>query len=142
MKKKMLAMLLAVVLIVSLLPLQTQAAEKRASSYFVTYAASPRTGPSSGQVTVAFSISATGPMKRVGVEKIMFYRAADDFHCKTIWGTTGNGMMFADTGFAGGSITANLVAGVTYYCKVTVYAKNADGYDSKTFTTSTVTAKA
>lgn len=141
MKKRILAMLLALVLVAALLPLQSQAAEARESSYLVTYMAVPTSGPSSGQVTVSFNVTATGEMKRVGVEKIMFYRAADDSHYKTIWGTTGNGMMFADTGFAGGSVTVNLVAGVTYYCKVTVYAKNASGYDSRTFTTRTVTAK-
>ena len=140
MKKRLLAMLLAVVLVVALLPLQSQAAEARASRYLTYYGGSAATGASSGQVKVTFSIVANGKMTRIGAEKIMLYRASDDSLYKTVWGTTGNGMMFTNTASASGSVTISAEPGVTYYCKVTAYAKNATGYDSKTFMTNTATA--
>ena len=55
MKKRLLAMLLAVVLVVALLPLQSQAAEARASRYLTYYGGSAATGASSGQVKVTFT---------------------------------------------------------------------------------------
>ena len=94
MKKRLLAMLLAVVLVVALLPLQSQAAEARASRYLTYYGGSAATGASSGQVKVSFSIVANGKMTRIGAEKIMLYRASDDSLYKTVWGTTGNGMKY------------------------------------------------
>lgn len=139
MKKRMLAMLLVLVLVLAMLPLHAMAQE-RASNYLSFYRASAYAGSASGQIKLNFSVTATDTMKQVGVQKVQLYRASNDSLYKTSWGTTSNGLMFANTAFANGTYTMTGISGETYYCKVTIYASNASGWDSRTITTGTVTA--
>lgn len=140
MKKRVASALLAVVVVMcSCSPAHAAVVQPRASAYLSRYIATLSEGTASGQLDIAFSVTASGVMTKVGVSRIDIYRANGSF-VTSISGSTANGLLTSSSMHHSGTYTYNGISGISYYAKVTVYAGNATGSDSRTITTFTVKA--
>lgn len=143
MKKRIIAVFLAFLLVVSFVPFSAFAEEKgtdepRSSSYLDMYSAALYSRGVSGKLQLEFEVFATGNMTKVGVYGI-FVRNNDGSIHSVIWGSTSNGLLDTNTWFHAGSYTLNLTSGNTYYCSVIVIAKDGNGSDTRTITTQHMT---
>ena len=142
MKKRVISVLLAFVIVASFLPYSSFADEEpnnpKASSYLNMYSASLSSKGVTGKLNLAFQVFATHNMSKVGVWGV-YVRNSDGSIYQYIWGTTGNGLIATNTWFHAGSYTLNLISGNTYYCSVIVVAEDANGSDTRMITTQTVT---
>lgn len=143
MKKRIIAVFLAFVLVIPLVPFSASAedevtSEPRASYYLDKYNASLYSKGISGKLQLTFEVIATGYMTQVGVAGIIVRNNDGTIH-RIIWGTTSNGLLDTNAWFNIGSYTLNLTSGNTYYCSVIVIAKDANGSDSRTITTQHIT---
>lgn len=143
MKKRLIAMLLALTIVVSFVPHTVFAQEEepndtKESSYLNMYSASLYSKGVTGKLTLTFEVFATDDMDRVGVFEIIVRNNNGTVH-SIIWGTTTNGLLDTNTWFHAGSHTLNLTSGNTYYCTVVVIARDANGGDTRRITTQHVT---
>lgn len=142
MKKRLIAMLLAFIIVASIVPYSVFAQEEpngeKASNYLNMYSASLYSKGVTGKLTLTFEVFATDDMDRVGVLEIIVRNNNGTIH-SIIWGTTTNGLLDTNTWFHAGSYTLNLTSGNTYYCTVVVIAQDANGGDTRRITTQHVT---
>ena len=141
-KKKIIAILLAVTMLMAALPVSVFAAEAepeetRASDYLNAYSIYLTTG-TIGHLKLVYSVQATGMMTSVGVFSITVRNNDGSIH-QIIWGSTSNGLLKANSWYNIGSYTLNLTSGNTYYCTVKIIAKDATGGDTRSVITSRVT---
>lgn len=109
------------------------------SAYIMSTSASATQGSSTGQIKVHYSITGTTTMTTLGASKIEVYKSNGTLY-KTITGSFANGLLKQNGIVASGTYAISCVSGTSYYCRVTLYAGNNSGSDSRTITTVTVTA--
>jgi hypothetical protein len=138
--RKIIIAAMAIVLALSV-SVSASAGVLRASSYLSSYAAW-LTPAGSGNVTIAFDVSATGLADSVGVTKIIVQKKQGTtwVDAKTYNSSTTSGMLASNCLFHCGTLNYGGVSGTQYRAVVTVYSKIGTGSDSKTITTSTITA--
>lgn len=108
-----------------------------ASDYISACRASISKGDSSGDVAITFNITAYKTPTSIGASKIVIYKS-NGTQVKTITGSTSNGLLWSSG--KNGMYTHSGTSGTSYYAEVTFIAKNASGSDTRTMTTSMVTA--
>lgn len=113
--------------------------QPRASEYLSHYTVALAPGDKSGEVKLGFSVTATGSMTQVGISKVEIYKSSGS-HVTTIYGNTVNRLLASSTDYHIGTYTYSGTSGVSYYAKVTVYAKDSTGSDYRTVTTATAKA--
>ena len=137
MKKKIVSILLALILMISSMPVTVSAQEEeddpRASSYLNMYSSLDAFGVT-GQLNLAYEVYATDDMVDVGVFCLIVRNSNGTIH-QTIWGSTTNGLLVANTWYHLGDYTLNLTSGNTYYCSVYFIAEDANGSDVRKITT-------
>ncbi len=107
------------------------------SDYLNSYNVFAQKGASSGKLDITYVVIAPARMSKIGASKIEIYR---DLNTKvaTFYGSTANRLQDSNTGTHGGTYTYSGTAGVAYYAKVTVFASDANGSDSRTIITNSV----
>ena len=136
--KKVISLFVAISIFVMLFALPV-AADTRSSAYILRTSALLRAGASNGKIQLDYSITGRDTMDVLGVSKIVVYRSNGTVYA-TYNGSVANGLLQQNILTNSGTHTIYGVSGTTYYCKVTFYAGNSTGSDSKTITTGTVTA--
>ena len=112
-------------------------AEARASLYLSDYGVLLDTGSSSGELVITYSVDASKLVTSIGVSKIEIYNE-NDTKVRTITGSESNGLIRNETCMThNGEYSVYCTPGVSYYAKVTVFAGNSTGSDSRTVTTTT-----
>ncbi len=114
-------------------------ASTQSSAYIWITSASLSQGSSAGKISVNYSITGMGKMDTIGVSMIEVYRSNGTKY-RTIYGSTANGLIVHDKLTAAGTYQISCVAGMSYYCEVTLYAAKDGGYDTMTIQTGTVVA--
>lgn len=111
----------------------------RASYYLSSYAASCTSSGST--LSVNFNVTATGRMSYVGALGIYVYESSNgsSFDCIRTFYPSGNSQMLkTNSQFHAASVTYDGTNGYYYYAVVSFYAENANGSDTKSYTTSTI----
>lgn len=121
-------------------PVYALAAEARASAYLSGYGASIVTS-SNGKINIEFRVVGTGTMTQIGASTVYIYKNGTRIATRSYTAEGNEYMMGHNTYIHSGSVPYYGVAGQKYYAVVTFYAKNSKGSDTRTYTTSTVTAK-
>ena len=137
--KKTISVILVIVFLVGA-PVYAMAAEARASSYFSSYSASI-TASDNGKMNINFRVVGTGTMTKLGVSTVYIYKNGTRIATRSYTADGNEYMMGSNTAYHSGSVPYVGVAGQKYYAVVTFYAKNSKGSDTRTYTTSTITAK-
>lgn len=138
MSKRIKAVLLACIISISILVVPTSAAEARESSYLTSYMVSLAKGLGSGQLDVVYQVKSVKlNLTGIGVSKIQIYTSSGTLY-RTIYGTTINGLMKSSGTSHSGVYTITCTPDTSYYCVVTVIAKDSNGSDTRQITTSTV----
>jgi len=131
--------LVAVALIIALLSSITIViASARESLYIKSYSANMTTG-SNGKVTASLSITGFSKMDEIGSTKIEIYE--NNKLVKTYNSSSTSGMMGSDKALHTGTVTYTGVKGRTYKAIVTFKCGKGGGYDNRSATTTSVTAK-
>lgn len=141
--KRRISLILAALLLCAVLSVPASAGDAEpdgvnASYYLLKYAANLNPGATTGKLKVTYSVAATATMTTLGVFKIQL-RNADGTVYWNVWGSTANGLLVTNAASHYGTYSLNAVSGNTYYCVVTVTARNAAGSDTRTITTGSVT---
>lgn len=110
-----------------------------ASEYLSAYTVALAPGDNSGEVRLAFSVLATGKMTQLGISKVEIYKSNGSY-VTTIYSNSANKMLGYSTEHHNGNYVYSGVSGTSYYAKVTVYAKDSTGSDSRVVTTATAKA--
>lgn len=140
MKKRLPALFVVITLLISCCQLAIASdIQPYASEYLSAYTVALGAGDNSGEVKLGYSIMATDQMTQLGISKVEIYKSNGSY-VTTIYGNSKNGLMGYSTGYHGGAYIYTGTSGVSYYAKVTVYAKDSTGSDSRTVTTATATA--
>ena len=140
MKKRLPALFIVVALLISCCQLvNASGIEPYASKYLSQYTIALGPGDGKGEVKLGFSINATDTMTQVGISKVEIYKSNGSY-VTTIYGNSVNKLMGYSTEYHGGAYIYTGTSGVSYYAKVTVYAKDSTGSDSRTVTTATAKA--
>lgn len=140
MHKKAIRTVAVIVILIMILSTASFAVAPRASRYIISKSASViPTG--SGNLTIEFSVTGSGTMTKIGASVVEVYKE-DGTLIKTYSYTNPSyaNMMGYNTFQYSSNVTYSGVSGQRYYAIVTFFAKNSNGSDSKTYTTSTVTA--
>lgn len=138
--KRCMSLLIICCLLATMIALPAVKAESRASNYITNYYAILSPGDGSGNLEIEYHITAgvTG-ITRIGVLAIFVYRT-DGTLAKTIIGSTSNGMVKSSGTTVVGVRNFTLNPGETYYCSVRFIVENANGNDTRSYTTNTVVA--
>lgn len=138
--KKTMRVIAVVLVLISILsiPVQAEDIEPRASYYIASYFAQiiPK---GDGKIKIDFTITGTGEMTKIGASVIEVYDANGGC-VKTYRSAFNSNMMEEDTFYMRSNFIYSGTSGTQYYAKVTFYAANANGYDSKIYYTQTKTA--
>ena len=138
--KKTMRVIAVVLVLISVLstPAHAETIEPRASDYIFSYFAQilPQ---GDGEIKIDFTITATGEMSQLGATLIEVYDANGGC-VKTFRRINYSNMIEYNTFYMRSNLTYYGTAGTQYYAKITFYAKNSNGYDSKTYYTQTKTA--
>lgn len=138
--KKTMRVIAVVLVLISVLsiPVQAEDIEPRASYYIASYYANiiPQ---GDGKIKIDFTITGTGEMTQIGATLIEVYDANGGF-VKAFRRINYSNMIEKNTFYMRSNLTYSGTSGTQYYAKVTFYAENADGYDSKIYYTQTKTA--
>lgn len=117
------------------------AADARASAWFSGYGASV-VAVGNGKLNIDFTVVGTGTMTKLGASIIDIYKSNGTHVTSISYATKGNGyMMGYNTAYHSGSVPFSAVSGQKYYAVVKFFAKDSSGADTRTYTTSIVTAK-
>lgn len=146
MKQQIIAAALAALSLFSasaVMPAQTAFAEPVSaasvySSDYLTSYNSFATKVGSGQMDITFKVVAPIFASEIGVSKIEIYKASGS-KVKTVYGSTANGLQASDISMHAGTYSYSGTPGTTYYAKVTVFASDGSGSDSRTIITNSVT---
>jgi len=136
-KKSTRAALFALAILLSI-SIFVPTASARGSIYILTCSAGMVAG-SGGNVTASFSITGSGTMDQIGAITVYMYEGST--LVKTFSHTTTSGMMASNTGFHTSSVTYTGTVGKTYNACVVFQAGKNGGWDNRSITTSSVTAK-
>lgn len=117
----------------------TDAPDTRASLTLSTHSAVLKAGSSRGTVSISFDVRTNKLADFIGVESIDIYKSDGSF-VTSITGTTGNGLIYADSNIYKEAYSYTGISGVSYYAEVLVFAEVGSSYDSRTITTATVKA--
>ena len=112
--------------------------EINASNYLSSYSATLYSTGTTGKLKLAYQVYAKNYMTKVGIYS-MVVRNSDGSVYQTIWGSVANGLQASNALYHVGTYNLSLISGHSYYCVVTVIAKNSSGSDTRTITTSLVT---
>ena len=115
-------------------------ATSRASEYISDYEANLFTGSSSGELRLDFMINVTKSCTSYGISRIRLYTEDGDF-IKSITGSKSNGLLTGSGRTYLSDYDISATSGERYYAVVTFYASDANGSDSKTYTTNVAMAK-
>lgn len=142
MKKRLLSLLFAVLLLASM-TMAAYAADTRASAYFS--ATSVRAyAKSGGKILFEVDINATHTMQEVGASEIYVYEQQDDGSWDNVYTFTMDDHPYLiETNTAGAFVDATYqgTVGKNYFATVACYAKDSNGYECLYFDTPDVTAK-
>ena len=127
------------------LPVKAEAAEPDgsgasicSSDYIGSYNVFAQRGSSAGKLDISFLITSPIKASKIGVSKIEIYKDLNTY-VTTIYGSAANGLQDTNIGTHGGTYTYRGTAGPAYYAKVTVFASDSDGSDSRTVITPSIT---
>lgn len=137
---KRLYKIIALIIVLSmLLSTCAFAAETRSSAYLTTYCG-VLSRTSTGRLLIEFDVTGTRTMTAIGASIVRVYKSNGTLVKTYNYTDTGcSGMLAYNTIFHASSLTYTGVAGETYYCIITFYARNANGYDSKNYATHSCT---
>lgn len=107
------------------------------SDYLSSYNAFAQKGSSSGKMDVTFVVRSPILATKIGVKQIEICKASGA-HVTTIYGSTSNGLQAANTTIHGATYTFTGTPGTEYIAKVTIYAADSNGSDSRLIITSSV----
>lgn len=127
-------------LLISALSLSAYAADEvapYASFYLSSYSVSASRGDAKGELVISYAVNSNTKATSIGVDKIEIYNSSGT-KIATIFGSLSNGLQASSTSAHFDDYSYYGVSGAFYYAKVTVFAENASGSDSRTLTTSTV----
>lgn len=113
------------------------ASDVRSSPTISSYAVMLKAGSKRGELRISYDVTSSQPRADVGVSSIEIYKS-DGTYVTTITGTTSNGLISNGTGSTSGTYSHIATSGVSYYAKVTIFAKANGVSDSRTVTTETV----
>lgn len=140
MKKRLPALLVVIALLISCCQLAIASdVQPYASEYLSRYTVALGPGKNSGEVILAYSVLATDTMTQLGISKVEIYKSNGSY-VTTIYGNSTNKLMGYSTEHHNGNYIYTGTSGVSYYAKVTVYAKDSTGSDYRTVTTATAKA--
>ncbi|MCI8702917.1 MAG: hypothetical protein HFE60_01240 [Anaerotignum sp.] len=115
--------------------------QPRASLYFDNYSSEviPEGG---GKISIDVSVKTKMVVKELGFTKVIVQEKSGTTwtDVATFTSTKNPELITKNTSSHGASVSYSGTKGKSYRAKVTVYAKDADGSDSKTFTSSSATA--
>lgn len=111
----------------------------RASVTLSGYFATMKSGSRPGELQISYQVNANMSASSLGVSSIAIYKS-DGTYITTITGTTGNGLIRNSSNAHRGTYSYTASSGGSYYAKVTVFASTSSVSDSRTVTTTTVTA--
>lgn len=140
--KRIISIVLALVVVFiccSGIAMAAESSSMRASLVLISYTAGLTSGDNPREICIDYNIKSNGSASSIGVESIEIYRENGSY-VTTITGTTSNGLIRTNSSIHKGTYDYTLSSGVSYYAEVTVFAKVGTEYDSRTITTSTVTA--
>jgi hypothetical protein len=141
MKKLVISVVSAILLISMSAAIPASAGVLRASLYLDDYSAwAAATG--GGQVRIDFDVTAVSLANSVGATQIVVQRknGSSWTNVQTFNSSSTSGMLASNTLSHCGCVTYSGASGSEYRAVVTVYAKIGSGSDSKTVTTGSVTA--
>lgn len=138
--KRIFSCFLSILLVTTLCCSAANAADTRASYYLSSYDAFLYTGDSSGELTLDFSVAVARACTSYGISKVRLYTEDGDF-VKTITGTKANGLLTSSGRLYLHEYDISATPGERYYAIVTIYAADADGSDSRVYTTDVAMAK-
>lgn len=137
--KKIMKTISLILVLAMLLSTYAFAAETRSSAYLFSYCG-VLSRTSSGKLLIEFDATGMGTMTAIGASTIKVYKSNGQLVKAYYYTDTGcSGMLGYNTTVHGSSLTYTGVAGETYYCIITFYARNANGYDSKNYATHSCT---
>lgn len=140
MKKRLPALFVVMALLISCCQLAIASdVQLHASEYLSRYTVALGPGDEKGEVKLGFSILATDTMTQLGISQVEIYKSNGSY-VTTIYGNSTNKLLGSSTEHHSGSYIYKGVSGTSYYAKVTVYAKDSTGSDSRTVTTATAKA--
>jgi len=95
-----------------------------------------------GQIEVYYDAAATSIMTQIGASCVVIQEKHGStwYGVGTYYASSTSGMLAANTSYHDNTITYNGTSAYQYRAVVTIYAANANGSDSRTVTTSVVTA--
>ena len=108
------------------------------SDYLSSYNVYAKKGSSSGKMDVTFMVRSPVRATKIGVSQIEICKASGA-HVTTIFGSTSNGLLAANTTIHGATYTFTGTPGTEYIAKVTLYAADSSGSDSRLIITNSVT---
>ncbi len=140
MKKRLLAMALAVLLSFACCSGVALATEARASLTLSSYTAIATVGNKEGEVKFSYDVMANASADEVGISSVEIYKA-DGTYVTTISGTVRNGLITTGTMRHASVYTYKGTSGVSYYAVMTAYAKIGSNSDTKSMTTNSAVAR-
>ena len=108
------------------------------SSDYLTSYNSFATKVGTGKMDITFKVVAPFLASKIGVSKLEIYTEAGT-KVETAYGSTANGLQFSNTSLYTGTYHFSGSPGTTYYAKVTVFASDGAGSDSRLIITNSVT---
>ena len=142
MKKRLLSLLFAMLLLVSL-STASYAVDARASDYF-SYTSVRAYAKSGGKILFEVDIDATHTMQEVGASEIFVFEQQDDGSWDNVYTFTMDEHSYLiETNDIGACVDATYqgTVGKNYYAAVACYAKDSSGSEKLIFDTPVVTAK-
>ncbi|MCL2627316.1 MAG: hypothetical protein FWD44_01285 [Oscillospiraceae bacterium] len=116
----------------------TPVAFARGSIYINSYGAGVTAG-NNGSITVSFNITGRGIMDEIGATRILLYENGSLI--RTYLNTNTSGMMGYNKSLHASSVTYTGVAGRAYFASVSFKCGKDGGWDTRSLTTNTVTAR-
>lgn len=145
MKKRIVAMVCAFLLIMNMSGVAMASVEPRASYYF-SFTEVWATPLDDGKVLVEFDINATHIMEEVGAKRVYIYEQQSDGSYSNVFTFRSDNyyssMIDTNSAFGNGEVTYQGIPGRKYFATVAVYAKDSEGSETRYYDTNIVTAKA
>jgi len=139
--KKIFLRLVSIVLVLTFFVLTIGATASTNASDYISTVVAIVTSEGNGKITIGYSIQATRQMSSLGATKIVIKDSSDNT-VKTIRYTDPgyDYMMKSNSGSCTKTVPYNGAKGTTYYAIVYFRAGDSTGYDTATYTTSSVKA--
>jgi len=139
--KKFFLRSISIILVLSFFVLTIGASASTFASDYIFSAYAIVTSEGDGKITIGYSIRATRQMSELGATKIVIKDSSDNTVTTIRYTDPGyEYMMKSNTGSCTKTVPYNGAKGTTYYAIVFFRAKDSTGYDTATYTTSSVKA--